>query len=840
MGQDQRLRDRALPSQITLLPNLSTPRHLNSSLSLNLRKFTESSVWSIMLIYFHSVNGNVPTAKSTSAKVDAEDGEIDDVQSTDLATKSDGKPAPTSKPDQSAPPLAETKPTLQPSTPGTTPAQAVNSNQASNVNPSPAPNATNQKPPMPTQSTKAPSIPNRPDINRNLLPILPNGHHDLPNRPEGPQFRRSDARMPLRPEERPTQTHPRDLRFPVRGGLDGQRDLIGRGPERNASGPPLRSSVQVDERLGRSGHDDGYSRAMPRDMRSMPSDDRGGRLPPSRPLPESDHGRRDLNSGQHGREPGMPPPRSTIPQHPDRAALIHGHPESNRDQHPRYPERSSQAGLERHSRGPSPTRSEERNSMYERNRPLPDSRHSYDDRQSQGRYEDSHAPTGPRNDRLPMGPPNSSTDRTRDGVKPPPSAMPPIDPNHGRLRQEPSVSRQSESYGRLNAGSDVPSGPRLANGNSQGPPRASRTPSASQPPAQSQQPTPGTQRPASPPAPSRAAPSGPALRNSPRIQPPTAQSNSAPSTPISQGPEIASIHPDRLKAIQGTGPINVNTGLPNQDAIRQPPSPAAPPTGPPRGPQSQMPNAAIQPPVGRGPPTGPADKNRSDKRFTSFQSVLQHDLNGPDKSNQGTSIRGRGARPSNVPSPSTSGPPTPSALRPDPFPARDDLFAGRPNGQGGPPMNEEDARYGRGGRRGPPEPERRSGRHRSRSPGKERPADVRMREGDRPPPREDPRDRFRNDVPPMNIRGNLGPDLRGPPPEMERDMRGGLARRGGRDDMAPREPDRRNGQDWNGDRRGGPGRRGDERDGGGSLRKRGRPGDDGFGDRAMDSKRPRR
>ena len=727
-----------------------------------------------------------------------------------------------------------------------TPAQTTTPSQMSDTSAPVIPNTAGQRPTSLTQPSKPASIPNRPDINRNSSSTLLNGHHELPTRPEGPQFRRADARISTRPEDRLTQTHPRDSRMPSRGVQDGQRDLPGgRGLERNAPGPPLRNSVQADERSGRPGHDDAYSRALPRDARALPSDDRSGRLPPSRPIPDLDHGRRDFNSGQHGRESGMLPPRSTIPQHPDRAALIHGAPESSRDQHPRYPERPSLAAHERHSRGPSPTRPEERSSMYERNRPLQDSRHPYDDRLSHGRYEDSHAPTGPRNDRPPMGPPNVSTDHGRDTVRPSPSTGPPIDSNHGRLRQEPPMNRQSESYGRLNSGSDVPLGPRLANGNAQGPPRGVRNPSASQSSLPSQQPTQAIQRPASPPQ-SRATPSGPALRNSSRNRPPTTQSSSTPSTPISQGPEVAGIHPDRLKAIQGVGPAQINTGPPSQSAARQPPSPVASlPVGPPRGPQSQLPNPVLPPPLNRGPPTGPADRSRSDKRFTSLQSVLQQsDQNGPDRSNsQGTSIRGRGARPSNVPSPSTSGPPTPSALRPEIFPNRDDLFAGRSNGQIGPPSNEEAARYGRGGRHGPPELERRSGRHRSRSPGKDRPADGRMRDGDRPPPREDPRDRFRTEAPPMNIRGNAGPELRGPLPDMEHDLRGGPLRRGGRDDMPPREADRRDIQEWNGDRRGGPGRRGDERDsrdGSGSMRKRGRPGDEGFGDRNMDSKRPRR
>ena len=654
--------------------------------------------------------------------------------------------------------------------------------------------------------------------------------------------------MPQKPEDRPLSINPRDSRLSGRGGLDGQRDSPnGRAMERNipGSGPPHRNNVQADERLSRPGYEGGYSNAAARDLRPLLSDDRDGRLSSNRSAPDLNLGRRDFSSGQHPRDHEMPPPRSTIPQHPDRAAMIHGHHEPDRSQPLRYlNDRPNQPNLEGYSHGTSQIRAEERGPMYERNRTIVDSRPPYDDRPSYGRYEDSHAPSAPRNDRPPLGHPNGSSERFKDNVRPPLSARTSSGSDHGRLRTEPPTNRQSESYGRLNAGSDVPSGPRLSNGGVQGPARSARNPSVSGPP-QNQQPTASHQRPPSPPT-SRAAATTPSIRSSPRQQSALAPNHSAPSTPISQSHETAGIHPDRLKAMQGAGP-------PSQGAGRQPPSPVGSvPAGPPRGPHSQLPNPATQQPIGRGPPTGPADRSRGDKRFTGLQSVLQQsDQNGADRSNQGTSIRGRGGRPSNLPSPSTSGPPTPNTLRPDPFLARDDLFSGRPNGAAGPPINEEDGGYGRGARRGPPELERRNGRHRSRSPGKERMNEGRMREEDRAPPplRDNPRDRFRNDGPPMNIRGGAaGQELRGPPPpDMERDFRGAPpSRRAERDDIVlPRGNIHRDSQDWGGDRRGGPpSRRGEERDsrdGGGSMRKRGRPGDDGFGERTMmDSKRPRR
>ena len=199
-----------------------------------------------------------------------------------------------------------------------------------------------------------------------------------------------------------------------------------------------------------------------------------------------------------------------------------------------------------------------------------------------------------------------------------------------------------------------------------------------------------------------------------------------------------------------------------------------------------------------------------------------------------------------MPSPVTPGPsshmPRQEATTP-----QDDLFSGRINRPPPPNNVDEDASYGRGGRRGPPrdgprDDERRSGGHRSGSPRIDRPSDAaptRYRDEERPPPREDPRNRFRaNENAPIYIRGSGGGserEMRGPPPVPERESHSGPpGRRPNREEPAP---DRRSSHD------GGYDRRGDERrDGGanGSMRKRGRAGDEGGGERYMDGKRPRR
>lgn len=773
------------------------------------------------------------------------------------------------------------------------------------------------KPPVtasttPSQPSKPPSVPSRPDMNRSSSANMPNGHHDLPSRPEPPQLRRNDGRLPQKPDDRLPPPTSRESRSQGRNGVDGARDApSSRAYDRSA--PSI--GPRTDDRLGRPPFDDGYGRPPPRDSRMPPTDDRLNRPLGNRVASGPESGRRDFGSGPHLRDTGMGPPMSSIPQplvrgpvnaeavpvNPARAALIHGHAEPDREPHSRYHgERPSHHESDRRSRGSSPVRSDDRRPMYDDRRPHQESRNGFDERSSHSRYDDPRAPTGPRTDR-PSGPPSVTADRFRDGMRPPISSAPPIESNHGRPRQDP---RQSESYGRLKNNpeyNDVPSGPRMPNGNTQDSSRHGRNVNGPLQGINNQQNSMSGPGPV-PPSQARTAPGGPGPRSSPRNQPPAPITNDgSPTDATSPAGETTGIHPDRLKAMQGSaappqssGPLPPNRGPPSN----RPPLPpiSAPTAGPPRGPNNQAQSPIGPSPTNRGPPTGPADRgnnNRSDKRFTGLQSVLQQNTQSPpsERSNQGTSIRGRGGRAnnSNIPSPSASGPPTPSAApRNDPFPPprTDDLFAGRasthPNT--GP---DEDARYGNG--RGPPmrgppplEPERRStrhgGGHRDRSPppmshshshGDHRPP-MPMRDDDRLPPpagSSNPmRDRFRNEPhggPPagMNIRGNAqGGDFRGGPGgpggpntgggggmsqgggggggggDMGRDFRsrdsGGS---GGGYDRGPRGP-----PGGGGGGAGGP-RNGDDGGGGGSLRKRGRPpGEDAGYNAGPGEKRPRR
>ena len=749
----------------------------------------------------------------------------------------------------------------------------------------------------PTAPSVQSLVPSRPDLSRSASSTTTAGpiQHGLPNKPEAHAPRAGDHRMPSRSDGRGLHENPRESRFPERGGVDRSRDVLReRGPERSASGSYAQSHDRVNERAplidrdrmdlrhgnenappGRIAADDRHNGAHSRDVRQLPRDDRLDRPLNGRLFAEQQHNRRDAEPPAQGmRDTAMPPPRSNIPQHPDRAALIQGKQTSSRGlsiSNP--PDRRSEplrhdpySHPGRSSRGPSPKRDDDRRIHRDDNlredRPPVDGRRAADEalRLSQPRYEESHAPTGPRTGRPSGMLPTNPTDRFRDSMKAS-TLLPVVDSSHGRLSHDSTNGgRQSESqYGRLNSSPDIPSGPRLANGNHPPPNRGGRNVSAPQPHLNTQQPLLASQgsNPAAP-VPDRQTPSGPSMRGSPRKPPPFTQpisTSSAPPTPVAQSPETAGIHPDRLKAIQGSDATPTENATANRGPRQAPPPMALPASGPPRGPNNHLPSPVTQSPTNRGPPTGPSfpnDRNR-DKRFAGLQNVLQQAGSPavPERSGQGASIRGRGGRANNVniPSPIMPGPPLPNLPRQDGPTPRGDLFAGRPNGPSNPQQNEADIAYERGGRRGGPrdDGDRRSGRHRSRSPKDRAPtASLRSREEEGMYGRDGLSERSRpSDAQPER-------DLRGGGGQVEKNIRGGagLERRDSRADEPPRDT-RRSGRDEGQyrdrrmelDQRDGSDRRDgrDRRDGGGSGRKRGRGGDEGQGERGFaENKRPRR
>ncbi|MCJ1286496.1 THO complex subunit 2 [Xylographa opegraphella] len=492
---------------------------------------------------------------------------------------------------------------------------------------------------------------------------------------------------------------------------------------------------------------------------------------------------------------------------------------------------------QRSSRTSSPTRRDDhRSSRHDQHihddRRDPDSRRIPEDIPSlhSSRHEDTHPPTGPRTDRPGEGPSGAQNERFRDSMRAPLPNAQSIDSGHGRLNSSSNnnIRQQDLQYGRLNA--DVPSGPRMSNGTHVPSVRNNaRSVSLQNPPSNNNDSTASQGSLPSPAANDWQAPMGPAsnrapLRTSaPFVRPPPA-STSTPSTPLAESPDVASVHPDRLKAIQDTNPNDITNAV--HPSSNTSPSSASnfPPAGP-RAPYNNQPGTpAIPARLSQAAPTGPSfpsnDRHRGDKRFAGLQNVLQQasSPNGSsDRSFQGTSIRGRGGRmnnfPNSVSSPTNSGPPTPHlprqdqpSSRQDTFPpARADLFANRAtSGTGTPQRPEEDPAHSR-----PPwrDSEHHSSRHHSsRSHSRDRhgaPSLSTTRESDRSSRHgEDQRD-HRN-------RGNMDP---GPPPEFpSRD-----SRRGGREDMGGRdrdrraESDRRDGAEW-GATNGSGGERRDERE----------------------------
>ncbi|KAL8979668.1 MAG: hypothetical protein Q9205_005058, partial [Flavoplaca limonia] len=591
----------------------------------------------------------------------------------------------------------------------------------------------------------------RPEAGRTTSSNSINGRlqHTLPDRPEAPITRPASHRMSDRFGERTPRDTGNDQRFPSGPGDDYR------------SRPSDRETAVQQPR----GHDPSHGRAqLPApDLRSRPdSNDRyGGPVRPdarsydnvhprekhaseNRPLPDSNVP--DMAS----RNSTMPPPRSNLPHHPDRAALIHGNrnpdrpPLNNqasdrRSDFPRYdgyttPDRSSRGASPARSDDRRPLRNDSRRDVRHDNRPPPtDGRNFSDHTYGPSRRDEGNPPAGPRTDRPSNYGQSGPGDRFQESMKSSINSKPTVDLNHGRLNQDsPYSGQRSEQYGRLNSGSEVPSGPRLPNGN-HAPSRNSRNVSAPQPQLGTQSMSINSQNaPPQSPTTGRQTPTGPSSDRAPsqHIAPNARHhpaNTSTPPTPVQDPPDTAGIHPDRLKALAGlsnTTPapiaaannpnsiqIQGNMGRPpprpQQQQQQQPPP--LPPVAVPRGPSNQQipPSPTGPSTTNRGPPTGPG---RSDKRFAGIQGVLQQANNvpnGPDRNGQGASIRGRGGRPNNANthSPSNSEQPTPSIpQRSEQFQQRADLFAGRNGGSAVTQQHPTDdgLGYDRNGRRGPP------------------------------------------------------------------------------------------------------------------------------------------
>ncbi|MCJ1418720.1 THO complex subunit 2 [Xylographa parallela] len=743
---------------------------------------------------------------------------------------------------------------------------------------------------VPSQAS-VPTRPERPESNRNFSDstFLNRQGHTLPSRPEvlAGASRPGEQRY----DERLGDRHMREHREPRHSDFnrndrpyDNSRERVS---DRQASGsyprvhdrPSERVAYEERERLdpnwggekslpSRPPNNDRHHGVPGREIRSSIRDDRSERGPKDRQHSEAfDSARNSDNQGRSSRDISMAPPRSGVPQHPDRVGTTHGGQDSDRGYSGTHVDRRleatrhdthSNSQSQRSSRTSSPTRRDDHRSsrhdqrMHEDRRD-PDSRRNPEDIPSlhSSRYEDTHPPTGPRTDRPIEGPSQPQNERFRESMRASPANTLSLDSGHGRLNSTSNnnTRQQDLQYGRLNA--DVPSGPRMSNGthvpsvrNNTRSVSLQNQPSSNNGPNASQGSLPSSnvndwQAPIGP-ASNRA----PLRTSAPFIRPPPA-STSAPSTPLAESPDVAGVHPDRLKAIQDTNP----TDLPHTIHASSNTSPSATSSFPPAGPRAPYNNQDTSPVVpsrlSQAAPTGPSfpssDRNRGDKRFAGLQNVLQQ-ASGPnggsDRSFQGTSIRGRGSRmnnfPNSVSSPTTSGPPTPlvprqdqPSSRQDTFPpARADLFANRASsGAGTPQHHEEDPAHSRAPWR---DAEHHSSRHhssrshsRDRHGGSNLPPQPTSRENDRP---------SRHGEEQRDHRARASMDG-GPPPDFpSRD-----SRRGGREDMGGRdrdrraESDRRDGVEW-GAANGSGGERHDERERReGMGRKRGRGMDENGG-----------
>lgn len=715
------------------------------------------------------VNGAQQT--HTNAKLEVEDGEIEDTKMVDSQAKttSEKAPATESSSGQDATTghgpggtVEEQNKTLAQEDTGENKREDQSSKPADSVS-APQPSGT-----IP-QDTPGPGAPKSPPSSRTTRKPSPEAPNP-PNIPKRPEF---DSRSPSTPEIRPQPNLPNKPE-PLRP----FRPIEGRGSQR----PP--ETVERQESRDRNhGYHPGRQSFVERDRafdhhrpddRSQKTESlREREVPPRRPS-EEDHHSRPSSRGPHPR-PSRESERFDRPAkerqshsdyfqprqeykdddvHPSRLAYItSGHDRGNPPREsPRGPSHAERPELMRPDRGdrkvysgrpPSPSRTEDRRSSNRADR-----RDERDSRRS------TNFPPPPRRDELPTGPRSDrhnypvSNDANhslelRDSR--PAQTLPSPDPAYGRLNQDPRYPARSQDP--FDRPQDIPSGPRRsipARGN-----RNTSTPQSNAP-SQQQQGSPVRNL-------ERQPPSGPSNRSSIRDNAQQDNNASAPNSAPSLGSlDTSGIHPDRLKALQSP----VESGFGSDGLRSQPPSsPAA--IAPPSGPRS-----AGHPPAGPSPTTRgsgsasafPGERNRGDKRFAGINNMLQQSSGASaDRSGQGTSIRGRatgrqGGSSANAPSPQSTRPQTPVGSRSDNTPGstaqhpgsgRPDLFAGRSNGSS--QQAQEDSRgAGRAGRRSEIMEEaasesRRSPRHSSGG----RTPDERDRDRDRERERDRDRDRDR-------------------------------------------------------------------------------------------------
>ena len=546
---------------------------------------------------------------------------------------------------------------------------------------------------MPASVSSVPPRPPRPDSARNSSDLAIGGRpsHSLPTRPDplpGPS-RIGEQRVGERIGDR-TSRDGRDSRFPdgsrrSERATESIRDQVPdrHGLYRTHDRPPERPTHNDRERQdviwggdrpvpSRLAPDERYN-MYPRDPRPLFHDERIDRSARERQHMDSYENLRSDVSGHRSRDSSMPPPRSNLGPHPDRAGLVHSALDSDRSHGGTYPERRGEVPRldddahqdpQRGSRTASPNRRDERSSRpshhHRDDRPTSDNRRLFEETSSiRPRYEDSRPPTGPRTERHVDLPQNSAGDKFRDSFRQSNATAPP-DSNLGRLNQDSSNLRHQESqYGRLNT-IDPPSGPRLVHGNQAASSRGPRGVAIQNPQVNTQAlPTSSTLQSST--ISEKQTPTGPASgrlppRNSASFNRPPPISTSAPPAPSTDSPDTAGVHPDRLKAINFATEV-----APEYMPPLVIPTAASTVSVAPAGPRASSNAQTSSPTTGNRPTAGAPsfannERARGDKRFTNLNNVLQQagGTTGPDRSNQGASIRGRSTRANNLPAPPIS------------------------------------------------------------------------------------------------------------------------------------------------------------------------------------------
>ena len=782
-----------------------------------------------------------PSSRQITNKGDAEDGEIDDQKTQGAKAKNLSNGQDTAQKDKNeeapeaqraiAPPASENEP-------------ARFGADASN------PTKTQRGPDDSTASSR--QYPNR--IN-SLAENLSKPFNSYGNRQDPLPPRYPDSRQPPASGARSLREyHSQDAGRMDAAGThrDLHRDYRASSPRRAPDGPPTRAQWEREapnwnDSRGpsvRGGYDDLSGRPGSRDDRLAPRGplDWNDRGPQERFIPRDglSDGRAPSYQGRPLREPPMGMPRPSGPNmshHPERPSTLQG--DAQQDLIRR--ERDEPKG--RPSRPPSPSRPDTlRPGGPSRLSNFVDGRNHHNDRSNGPRShpDDPPLPTGPRGDRsLRSGPDPSPTtlDRGRELFALSNQPQRPVDPEHGRLSREPrqNTRQQDPNYGRLNPVQDVPAGPRGGR-NTAGSANIRRTNETIAPPSEGP-PTSDLRH-----APPTRQSTRTTRRNGPQQadEPPSGPA-SAPATPASEtsASDVAKVHPDRLREIEGSGsatrgtvpPINTAQVQSERQAQGPPSAMAAPPSGPRNaGPSPQHPVGSQGPrfnqQVQGQSRSGPADRRHGGERkiFQDVKDVL-HSTGSERAERGGGNIRGRGGRSNGYsvpPSPTAGGPganinrqvpPEQSGHGKISFPRGDENSSSQSNGP------RENGR------------ESRSERHhssRSRSPHR----GPGLREEDRSARREDQGNRRGSEREDRNARrlrddgrkesreaskGRGPPDAGpGPEPEWDGDARGGGRRRDNRDDR-------------------------ESRDGNGSLRKRGRNGDEAASERGYgEIKRSRR